>query len=673
MPVHSNIFQRIPFIRISGLFIGGILLHHYFQADLQITAIISTALIVFLVLLWWNNSFILIKYQNLSVAAGLFLIGYFYPANYTERPLPTFDRKDYYLAEVCQKPAEKAKSFQTVLVLKSTQLSRSEKVIAYFSKEQFDQTITTGDQLIVLAKPQPVKNMGNPFEFDYQSMMKAKNIWFSVYLSNGNYLKTGIFVNRPVYWAEKVRDKLLNHLNRHIASREERSVISALTLGYRAEIDKETVDYFASTGAMHVLSVSGLHVALIYAILAFFLKHLKRGRVGRISFVFIMLFFLWAYAFISGFSPSVQRATVMFSFVILGESIRRPANIFNSITASAFFLILLNPEVIFDIGFQLSYLAVFGIVLIQPTLFELITIRNRVLRWLWSLTTVSFAAQLTTWPLGLFYFNQFPNLFWLSNFIVIPATTLIIWLTLAFFILTPFNGLATILGFVIEKLTFAMLWTLKLIDSLPYAVSEGIVLEPMQVGCAFVGIMAIIAFFATKKKIWLMNLLVSILLFQISGLAAKSQLFDQKKIIVYNSKNLMIHLIDGRKNYLITRDFKRLAENEKQVYEKSVTHLRLDSSEIISLSDSAVVTRNALKINSGKIQFQNLLLRLESFNDFSNSGEVLFLTFSNGDRSGKVVENKILTTGGIPRDKPNLNYFRIKTEGAFYADLNRNN
>lgn len=672
MPVHSNIFQNIPFIRISCLFLGGILLSHYFPSDVRISAIICSALIVFLILLWWNNSFVLLKYQNFSVAAGLFMIGYFYPAKSFERPLPPFDRKDYYMAEVCQKPAEKAKSFQTVLVLKSAQLSRSEKVIAYFSKEQFDQTITTGDQLIVLAKPQLIKNMGNPFEFDYQSMMKAKNIWFSVYLSNGNYLKTGVSVNRPVYWAEKFRDKLLNHLNRHITHREERSVISALTLGYRAEIDKETVDYFASTGAMHVLSVSGLHVGLIYFILAFFLKHIKRGRAGRISFVFIMLFFLWAYAFISGFSPSVQRATVMFSFVILGESIRRPANIFNSITASALFLVLLNPEVIFDIGFQLSYLAVLGIVLMQPAFFELITIKNRLLRWFWSLTTVSIAAQLTTFPLGLFYFNQFPNFFWLSNFIVIPATTLIIWLTLAFFILTPLTGLVSILGFVIEKLTFAMLWTLKLLDSLPYAVSEGIALEPIQVAWAFAGLMAIIVFFATKKKIWLVNFLVSILLFQISGLAAKSQLFDQKKIIVYNSKNLMIHLIDGRKNYLITKDFKSLAESEKQIYEKSATHLRLNLTEIISLNDSAATDRSDLKISSNIILFQNTLLRLETFKEFSNSGEVIYLAISDSIQSGKIIKSQILATTSIPQGRSDLNYFRIKTEGAFYANLNGN-
>ena len=253
------------------------------------------------------------------------------------------------------------------------------------------------------------------------------------------YLKTGHQITHIRNLSEKVRDRLIAILNEALPNKEERSVVSALTLGYRTELAQDTLDYFASTGAMHVLSVSGLHVALIYMILGFLLAFLKRGKIGPIIFSVVMILFLWIYAFISGFSPPVQRATVMFTFVIIGNGIRRPVNIYNSLTASALFLILLNPNVLFDVGFQLSYLAILGIVLIQPVLYNILELTNPILKWTWSLFTVSVAAQLMTFPLGLFYFNQFPNLFWLSNFIVVPVTTFIMWFGIAFFYIQSFS------------------------------------------------------------------------------------------------------------------------------------------------------------------------------------------------------------------------------------------
>jgi competence protein ComEC len=379
-----------------------------------------------------------------------------------------------------------------------------------------------------------------------------------------------------------------------------------------------------------------------------------------------MISFLWIYAFITGFSPAVQRATVMFTFVIIGNSLRRQINIYNSLTASAFFLILLNPEVIFDIGFQLSYLAVFGIVLIQPALDGLLELSNPMLKWCWSLFTVSLAAQFITFPLGLFYFNQFPNLFWLSSFVVIPITTLIIWLTLAFFIFSPLHGVSMMLGLIIEKITYCMLFLLKEMDALPYAVCRGIVLTPIQVSLLFAGIGALVIYFATKDKLWIFSTLALIILFQTSEIIERAKTIDQNIIIIYNSKNPMIHLINGRNNYILTKDFSKLSRSEKSTFERVRYHLRLDPAQIIS-DDNAKSNSipNDLIINGNEVQFTNCLIRRESINNIELEvyrqenklePEKYTISFKN------LNFGKQLTRGN----------FQIKEQGAFYCKLNQN-
>ncbi|MDP3643945.1 MAG: ComEC/Rec2 family competence protein [Bacteroidota bacterium] len=671
MPATRNIFQKIPFIRITGLFLIGILLRWYQTLDLRIAAILCTTLISALIFLWRNSNYSAIKIQNLLISVGIILAGVFYSGKGQERPLPSFDRKDYFLAEVCQKPAEKARTYQTVLRIQNKSLIKPEKLIAYFSKTNFDPTITTGDQLILLARPQKIRNSGNPYEIDYQSMMHKNDIWFSVYLTEGTYLKTENKVNRLGLKAEQYRDKLISLLTTSITEKEERSVVSALTLGYRTEIDQETIDYFASTGAMHVLSVSGLHVALIYFILGFLLSFIKRGKAGSAIFAVLMISFLWIYAFISGFSPSVQRATVMFSFLIIGNLLRRPANIYNTLMASALFLILLNPLVIYDIGFQLSYLAVFGIITIQPVLYKLIEVTNPIIKWVWSLTTVSIAAQLTTFPLGLYYFNQFPNLFWLSNFIVIPATTLIIWLTLAFFIVSPVQSFGFVLGIIIQKITHIMLYLLKALDELPYAVSQGIVLTLFQVLLLFACITFVFIFFASKQKVWLLSGLVLILLFQVNGFVEKYKVLNQKAIIVYNSKNTLIHLINGRKNYLITNGLDTIPKTDIRIVKQVENHSKIDTPIIINRKKWFDLRTTDLVINPNTIQFLCCELELSYQSEYNSRGtEIIKLKVQNSNQVKNIIQT--LTMGGTSsnRRKKDPTEFNIKNNGAYSLKIN---
>jgi len=661
MPVARSFFQKIPFIRITSLFLIGILINHYFLLDTRMIATILAILISTLILFWHNSNFAFIQIQNTILTFTIVLLGVFYPTKSDEKTDSDFNRKDYYLAEVCQKPGEKAKTFQTILLIQNDKLTAPEKVVAYFSKVGFDSTITTGDQLIILTKPQKIKNAGNPFEFDYQSLMHQRNIWFSVYLANGTYLKTHRQTVNISNCAEKVRDRLVAMLAKALPNKEERSVVSALTLGYRTEIDQDTLDYFASTGAMHVLSVSGLHVALIFMILGFLLSFLKRGKIGPVIFSVVMISFLWIYAFISGFSPPVQRSTVMFTFVIIGNSIRRPVNIYNSLTASALFLILLSPNVLFDIGFQLSYLAIFGIVLIQPALNNIFELTNPFLKWTWSLFTVSIAAQLMTFPLGFFYFNQFPNLFWLSNFVVVPITTFIMWFGIAFFIFSPFHSLAMFVGLIIQKLTDVMLAALKAMDAQPIALTRGIVLTTWQTGLLYGIIVVLLILGFSKRKQWMFCGLFLVITLQCSLLAANFKLLNQKHIFVYNTKNTMIHLINGRTNYLVTNGSK-IPENDLKMTRKVMDHLKLNNPIILDKISNPNFQSDDLMMNEHSLHFLNCTIEFKEHLKFQNT-DILSLQAQN--------LNINITTGNsystISHTFP-IN-FSTKSNGAYLLQL----
>ncbi|MGE5427690.1 MAG: ComEC/Rec2 family competence protein [Methylococcaceae bacterium] len=605
MPTYKSFFQRMPFIRISLPFILGILVSHYFStSDLWIGWLLFLLLLI-LLLLWKNKHFTGIKIQDILISLAILFIGIFYPSKASHNNLSIAGKKDVFVAEVCQRPLEKINSFQTILLLKNKGLHHPEKVIAYFSKEKFDTTLIAGDRLIILATLQQIEEKANPFDFDYKGMMQNKGVYYSVYLPPGNYQNTGLRIHRIIYAAENVRNKLSALLYKTELGQNERAVVSALTLGYRSELDKETMNYFVDTGTIHVLSVSGLHVALVFYILSLLLTPLKRGKTGQFIYPVLIISCLWWYAFITGFSPSVQRSTVMFSFVIVGTVLRRPVNIYNSLTASAMLLILLEPNVLFDIGFQLSYLAIFGIILLQPPLENLIPVKNKILKWIWTLFTVSLAAQLITFPLSIFYFNQFPNLFWLSNFIAIPGTTLIIWLTFLFFILSPIALMSNILASIIQFVCHLMLVLLKWISQQPHAVSDGIIYSQYQTLLMYGLILCLVTYCFTKRKPWLFGGLITLILFQSSMLVGKYHLFNQRVIYVYQSKSSIVQCINGRDSYVFKNDDRPFTDQDLQRIQNVCNHLKLRKPYFLNTVDNKKLTGTDIKMTNNSLYFLN--------------------------------------------------------------------
>ncbi len=330
------------------------------------------------------------------------------------------------------------------------------KVLFNIQKDTSSTMLKVDDHLLIKESFAHIQEPSNPHQFNYKSYLSKQGIHRQVFVRPNQFL---VLENGPKSLLGiifRIRLKVQNSLKRFHFSDDEYAVMNALLLGQRQDISKELVNDYSKAGAIHILAVSGLHVGIILLILSSLLKPLERMRKGRFLKLLLMILFLWFFALLAGMSASVVRAVTMFTAVAIGQFLNKKNAIEYSLVFSMFVLLLCKPMFLFEVGFQLSYLAVFGIVWIQPKIYNLWTPKFAFIDKGWQLITVSLAAQLAVLPLSLFYFHQFPGLFLISNLVVIPflGTVLIggiVILILATFSILP-QFLADCYGFIISML-----------------------------------------------------------------------------------------------------------------------------------------------------------------------------------------------------------------------------
>lgn len=257
----------------------------------------------------------------------------------------------------------------------------------------------------------------NPGQFDYGGYLRQKKIYAKCYAKTAKWRGTQ---NGLWQKADAIRKNLTSTLRVSGFDEKELQVFSALMLGQQQDIDPETIQNYQFAGAVHILSVSGLHVGFVMVLLQFLCKPIPRTRTGSAARLILIIAALWGFALLAGLAPSVVRSATMFSILAIGTHLRRPNNSLHTLVVSLFLLLLIDPAYLFDVGFQLSYAAVGFILWMQPMFNRLWMPPNKIVKYLWSIVTVSLAAQLGTLPLSLYYFHQFPGLFLLTNLVVIP-------------------------------------------------------------------------------------------------------------------------------------------------------------------------------------------------------------------------------------------------------------
>jgi len=495
-----------------------------------------------------------------------YLSGFFhFHKNYASLDMEKITQRQIWIAEIKELPREREKSFKVIAKLHTANESSywiTKKVLLYFQKDSAIQKWKVGDKVVISTKLSFIEPPKNPYQFNYEKFMKRKGIHLTGYIGNQywTYLEgeKNISIKR---YASYMQRSLSEKLVESGVSGAEFSVVAAILLGNDETLEPELRASYAATGASHILCVSGMHVGVIFMILGFLLQPLDRSMRTRYLKNIILLIAVWVYANITGLAPSVTRSAAMFTFVITGKFLKRKTNVFHSLFASLFILLTNNPLLIFELGFQLSYLAVFGIVLFQNKIVQWAHPKTKAGKYIWDLLTVSLVAQMATSPVAVFYFGLFPNYFLLTNLFIIPLSFLITVLgmgTLAFsFNSFLSNGLGYLLNFVIKVMNSIIFY----IEQIPGAITSSISINIVQVLLLYVLIIVLYIFRKNIKKLLIFSMLALNFIFLIHSInIIKSQHYI--KVLDYSIPRCAAFQFCHNGNALIFSDSIRSESNK---------------------------------------------------------------------------------------------------------------
>ena len=467
----------------------------------------------------------------------------------------------FYLARLAECPAIKERSLKVMLDIYAFEENESlksidSKVIAYFEKEDKSLNLKYGDCVVIFKNPEVVEKPPNPEQFDYKDYLYKKGITHQVYLKSDTWFNLNHNDANPVYrFSYWIRDFLLSTMQDLGVKDDEYAVAAAILLGYDDSLPQELRQKYVAAGAMHILCVSGLHVGVIFMVFSYMLVFLNdRKKSQRVIKQLVLLVLIWFYALLAGLAPSILRATIMLSFVIVGNIINRKGVLLNSLAASAFILLCINPANIFDIGFLLSYVAVVGIVVLQKPISKLFYFKCNIFNKIWEITSVTIAAQIATTPFTIYYFHQFPMYFWLSNLFMTPVSSIVIIggmiMLLIFFI--PYINVAV--AWCVSKMIFIMNYGVSWIESLPCSIVKGIYINEIQFVILLITLLAILFLVELKSKKMLFFIMIMSCIFLTVNLTNMLKRHNQKEMVIYSVNSMTaMDFVCGR-NHVILAD-----------------------------------------------------------------------------------------------------------------------
>ncbi|HET9055845.1 MAG TPA: ComEC/Rec2 family competence protein [Chitinophagaceae bacterium] len=566
MPYLPYVWKEAPFLRLIIPLITGILLQWNANIPSEIAWItLAISLITFITLSFSNITFLFkwnpfngISINLLLIALGMLLSYYKNTAHHR-----TWLNNYYHPGDVMQltleEPlSEKTKSLKSVASVSLLADSNGSKpvkgqIILYFQKDSNALKLDYGSQIIIKKNLQPIKNSNNPGTFNYERYAAFQDIYFQVYLKPDEYV---LLKEKKENWFTKfiyqVRKKVVNILKRYIPGEKERGLAEALLIGYKDDLDKTLVQSYSNTGVVHVVAISGLHLGLIYWLLNFLLKSLyKRNHIKWLK-PFLVVAGLWLFAILAGAGPSVIRSAVMFTCIVLGENLKRPVSIYNTLAASAFLLLSYNPFWLWDVGFQLSYAAVLSIIIYMKPIYHWVTIKNKILDFVWKLTAVTLAAQILTIPISIYHFHQFPNYFLFTNILAVPLSSLIVLGEILLCAISIIPLIAQYVGVVLHELIRIMNNFIEHIENLPFSLWDSLYFNIPQLVTLYIAIVGLSFWLLQKTKTGLKIGLVFLIGFMIIRSWSFYQSVQQQKLIVYNiPQHTAIDFIEGRQYFFV--------------------------------------------------------------------------------------------------------------------------
>ena len=550
-------WREYPFVRLLLSLITGVL------SSFVWTVVLPSYVFIFLSLPLIGFTYFRVNYKyrylyGFFVALFFFLLGNFlgYHANESRR----IDHYHHFLTEQTDMVAmvtnikATAKSYRVELTVNgmngvAKEQPVSGKLLGYLEQSKEASQLRYGDQIYFSGKVKPIAAPLNPAAFNLKGFLNNRNFHYQTYLKTSDWiLQDRNQGNILIAFSIRQRDRLFDILQKHLPTDNELAVGAALILGKKDLLESDTRMAYANTGAMHVLAVSGLHVGLIYVGISFLLGlfPFKSSTWVWIK-TWIMVAGVWFFALLTGASPSVLRAATMFSFIIVGQAMRHHPSIYNTLAASAFFLLCIQPYMLFEVGFQLSYLAVTGIIYFQEKIYGLLFINNKLGNYIWKLTSVAIAAQLVTLPISLYYFHQFPVYFWLSGLVVIPAAVLIMTFAVTLFVvMLMIPELGFIPGMILYGILYITNGLIFLISQLPGAIISGIWISPSGLILLYLIILAVVIAIERKQFRWLQISAILLLLFSLNFSYHRIKTGQKSELVFYhtNKNKTLIDAID---------------------------------------------------------------------------------------------------------------------------------
>ena len=584
-------------------------------------------------------------------------------------------------------PVEKTKSYKAnatveYILTDSSSVPVKGKIILYFKKDSALR-LSYGSQILFKKALQEIKNSGNPGGFDYKRYSLFQGITHQVYLKPGEF---ETLESKNEKWFRKFlytsREQVLNILRQNITEEKELGLAEALLIGYKNDLEQSLVQSYTNTGVVHIIAISGLHLGLIYWLLGLVLKPLQKTQRLKWLRPVLIIIGLWLFSLLAGAQPSILRSALMFTCIVLGESLSRRTSIYNTMAVSAFLLLCINPFWLWDVGFQLSYAAVLSIIIFMRPVYNWFYIPNKLLDFIWKLNAVTIAAQILTVPIGIYHFHQFPNLFLLTNFVAVPLSSIILLGEILLCCISFIPPVAVFIGKLLSFLMRAMNRYIEEIESIRFSLWDGLQISITQA--------ILLLFFAAGISYWLMEKqkkglltgLTALLIFISLRSYSFAESNKQQKIVVYNvPQKRAIDFINGR-NYYFAGDSDLLADDFARNFHLKPSRILFRIKEDRQLHNLTIYENYARFLN------KNVLLIDQSFHFLPTGTKpvVDLLVISKnpklyiGNISKTLDIKQVVFDGSVPSwkarywkkdcDSLQIPWHDVTTQGAFVMKLN---
>ncbi|MBS1495320.1 MAG: ComEC family competence protein [Bacteroidetes bacterium] len=543
------VWKQAPFIRLIIPLIAGIVLQWYLQFSV---AFIAASIIIFTVSFFafytlsfrlrfklaWLQGVVL----NFLIASMALLITWLQDARHQQNWYGhLYAEPSTLIVKINEPLIEKSNSYKAdglveTLFKEGKSYAVNGKILLYFKKTETASLLKYGDKILINAPLQKIKNSGNPGAFNYERYAGFQGLYYSVYLSPADYLplhqsSVNVFYS-SIFSAQKY---IIGCLKKYLpGNKNTTGIAEALLIGYKEDLDKDLVQAYSNTGVVHVIAISGLHLGLIYVLLLWIFTRLPYIKNSIFIRVTLILICLWLFAILTGASASVLRSAVMFTCILIGSNFFKQASVYNSLAASAFLLLAYNPYFLWDVGFRLSYFAVYGIVWLQKPIYHLWFIKNKWLQKIWEMMSITIAAQIITFPICIFYFHQFPNLFLVTNLIIVPLSTLVLFAEIFLVAVSWQPFIAALVG----KVCYGLLWLMNFIittfNSFSFSVLDKIYATSLSTWLLYGLVFGCCAWLLYKIKTALLCSMICAIAFVTLQFYATYSKMHQQKIIVYN-------------------------------------------------------------------------------------------------------------------------------------------